>query len=538
MRFRTARSTDLVAAFKGDSRHRPFLTILGMILAFTVVINGCSLVTPTLPESPVRTISYAYDPRPKSRLAEITREVLATQSPGQSGFLLLDRNVDALKWRLLLADLAEETLDLQYYVWKADISGDFLLERIIRAADRGVRVRLLVDDFPLMGADRAVAALSQHPGIEVRLFNPVKGRNRSAMLRGMEFLANIEQLNHRMHNKLMMADNRFAIVGGRNIGNEYFGLNAKQNFLDLDVLALGPVTNQLSHSFDLYWNSEWAFPGEAMIQHHPDPDLLAELRFVLQDALVDHQSLLVAFQGSAFDAEAMITAMKEALTFGSAGVIYDEPLVGRDMPPVQLIESLGELTDNAQTEVLVATPYFVPDEQLYQTAADLNSRGVRLVVLTNSLGSTNHPIVHSGYKKHRVRVLDAGVTLVEARRDALPSDRHNTPPVMADAFGLHAKFIVIDRRTVFVGSLNLDPRSIYINMEMGLLIDSPELAEDVTILFEELVRPETSWRVTRNERQQMIWQAGADTRVREPPSPMRNRFQSWFLGLFALDDQL
>jgi len=187
---------------------------------------------------------------------------------GTSGFLKLFRNDDAMRWRLLLADMAEETLDMQYFIWKADASGDLLLDRVIKAADRGVRVRILIDDIYVIGADRTVAGLSQHPQIEVRLFNPMKGRGSSTLFFVLEYLGNIEQLNHRMHNKLIVADNRFAIVGGRNIGNEYFGLNRKHNFTDFDVVAFGPVARKVSASFDIYWNNQWAYPGEALLQNY------------------------------------------------------------------------------------------------------------------------------------------------------------------------------------------------------------------------------------------------------------------------------
>ena len=208
------------------------------------------------------------------------------------------------------------------------------------------------------------------------------------------------------------------------------------------------------------------------------------------------------------------------------------------MPPVQLIESLRKLTRKAHSEILASTPYFIPDEETYQTLPDLNTRGVRVAILTNSLGATNHPVVHSGYKKHRQRVLDTGAALFEFRRDAAPTDPVHTPPVQAKILGLHAKFIVIDRRTVFVGSLNLDPRSIYINTEMGLLIESAELAEAVTILFEDLVAPENSWQIRKDENGRLTWHAGADNRKSEPPSSFGKRFQAWFFGLFSLDDQL
>jgi putative cardiolipin synthase len=510
---------------------------LGLILA-AAALAGCLAVPRTLPPPADRTISYTQDPPPGSRLAIVSRQALAAHSDEVSGFLMLDRNDAALQWRLLLADLATTTLEMQYYVWKGDASAVLLLSRVIGAADRGVRVRILVDDITLMGSDPTIAALSRHPRIEVRLFNPVEGRHSSTFMRAMEFTGRIEQLNHRMHNKLMVADNRLAIVGGRNIGNEYFGLNPQHNFIDFDVLALGEVVPEIAASFDLYWNSESTYPGESLIRNHPEEDLLERLRAALDERLNRHQDLLIAFAPETFRAEDLLADLRQNLFTGSADVIYDEPLVGADMPPVQLIESLRVLTDKARTEILAATPYFVPDRDFHATTPDLVARGVRVAVLTNSLGATNHPVVHSGYKKHRRRVLEAGVALFEFRRDAVPAVSPNTPPVTAEFLGLHAKFIVIDRRTLFVGSLNLDPRSIYINTELGLLIDSPELAEAATILFENLVVPENAWQLRQDEKNRLAWRAGAEVRASEPPSTLKGRFQAWFFGLFSLDDHL
>ena len=293
-----------------------------------VVLLACT----TLPEPEIKFTTLAYEPHPERRLAVATRNILKGEDPGVSGFLMLLRNDEALRWRLLLADLAEETLDIQVFLWKGDASSDLLLDRVIKAADRGVRVRILVDDVHLIGEDRAVAALSQHPQIEVRLFNPSKGRSGSRILYGIEFLGNVKQLNQRMHNKLMVADNRFTIVGGRNIGNEYFGLNPEHNFVDFDVLALGPIAPEVSASFDLFWNSREAYPGEALLQNFKGQDLLTELREEIQLKLVENEALLVEFQTPNQDWNDYLQDMARNIVTGTAKVIYDEPLVGEDTP--------------------------------------------------------------------------------------------------------------------------------------------------------------------------------------------------------------
>jgi putative cardiolipin synthase len=504
------------------------------LLLITLVFLACT----TLPKPEMKTLTLAYEPHPDSQLAVVSHDLLEDTDDEISGFFKLFRNDDAMRWRLLLADMAQETLDMQYFIWKGDASGDLLLDRVIKAADRGVRVRILVDDIYILGTDRTVAALSQHPKIEMRLFNPAQRRTGSIIVRGLEVFGNIEQLNHRMHNKLIVADNRFTIVGGRNIGKEYFGLNPKHNFTDFDVLGVGPVAKKVSASFDIYWNNQWAYPGEALLQNFKDRELLPELREELREELTKKEKLLVEFQQQDEDWHRMLAKLARDLDDGTAKVIYDEPLVGEVIPPVQLVETLGELAVNAQRELLISTPYFIPHEDFYQAVPDMISRGVRVVILTNSLGATNHPIVHSGYKKHRKNVIEIGVELFEMRHDASARGKFDTPPVQSKAFGLHAKYIVIDRKFTFVGSLNLDPRSIYINTEMGLIIDSTELAQAVAEEFEEEMKPENSWQVRLDDKDRLFWKSVDKVIYREPARSFWQRFQSGFFGLFSLDDQL
>ena len=505
-----------------------------LILYLSLLLLSCT----TLPEPGIRFKTLSFEPQPDAQLAIAATKLTAGKADERSGFYKLFQNVEAMRWRLLLADMAEETLDMQYFVWKDDASGNLLLDRLIKAADRGVRVRLLVDDIYLLGVDRTIAALSQHPQIEMRMFNPAKTRTRSIIVRGLEMLGNIEELNHRMHNKLFVADNRFAIVGGRNIGNEYFGLNPKHNFTDFDVLAVGPVAKKVSASFDLYWNNQWAYPGEALLQNYKGQELLPLLREELLEHLDDNKDLLVEFQQHRKDWSDLLVYLGKNMKDGTAKVIYDQPLIGEDIPPAQLVETLGELAANAKQELLISSPYFIPHEDFYQGVPELISRGVRVVVLTNSLGATNIPIVHSGYKKHRRNVINMGVELYELRHDAADRGKFDTPPVQSKAFGLHAKYMVIDRRFLFVGSLNLDPRSIYINTEMGMIIDSVELANGVVQEFEEELEPENSWRVLLNDEDRIYWKAADTTLRRDPARSFWQRFQSGFFGMFDLDDQL
>jgi putative cardiolipin synthase len=510
------------------------LSMMAWLVLMIVTFYGCQ----SLPKPETKIVSYAQEPLPERKLAVVTRDLLNGAPDGTSGFLSLLRNDEAMRWRFLLADLAEETLDMQYFIWKGDLAGDLLMDRVLRAADRGVRVRLLVDDIHLLGEDRAVAGLSQHPQIEVRLFNPSKGRSGSSVIYGIEFLGNIKELNHRMHNKLMVADNRFSIVGGRNIGNEYFGLNPKQNFVDFDVLALGPIAREVSASFDLFWNNKWSYPGETLQQNFKGRDLLTEVRQAVRQNLADNQDLLISFQQQRRDWNAYLEKLSRHFVFGKARVTYDHPLVGEDILPEQLAQTLDVLTLNAEKEILVSTPYFIPDDVFYERAPELLHKGVRAMILTNSLGSTNHPIVHSGYKKHRKRVVKMGVELYEMRHDAPLREDFDTAPVESKAFGLHAKLVVVDRKTTFVSTLNWDPRSIYLNTELGLIIESPALAEAIAADIEGALQPENSWRVKLDDKDRLIWVSGDTVIRKEPARTFGQRFQSGFFGLFDLDDQL
>lgn len=508
--------------------------IILWLLFIMVALSACT----TLPTPKTKTLTYAHEPNADRRLAVITRELLKDMDREESGFYMLDRNDDALRWRLLLADLAEETLDMQYFVWKDDASGIVLLDRVIKAANRGVRVRILVDDFQIIGGDRSFVALNQHPKIDVRLFNPMKGRGSSKVLRNLEFMTHIKQLNHRMHNKLMVVDNRFSIVGGRNIGNEYFGLDPKQNFIDFDLVAVGPITKEVSSAFDLYWNSQWVYPGEALAENFKDQDLFPELMEMIQQRLAESENLLIEFKQQNQDWNNLLQELARNIFSGTAKVVYDEPLVGEDTPPVQLIDSLDELTIDAQQEILVSSPYFIPTDEFYKVVPVLIERGVRGVILTNSLGSTNHPIVHSAYKKHRKKVIEIGVELFEIRHDADARENYDTPPIESGAFGLHAKLIIVDRKFVFVGTLNLDPRSIYINTEFGLIVYSEDLSKAIADIFEGALDPANSWQVLLDDEERLIWKSGDRVIKKDPARSFWQRFQSGFFGIFSLDDQL
>ncbi len=518
-----------------STRRYSWVHALTTVLFITslALLNGCA----TIPKDYPRSESYAAEPSPDSQLAHVARAVQAEFGPDVSGFVPIDHNDEALVWRLMVADLAEHTIDLQVFIWKGDESGLLLADRLLRAADRGVRVRVLVDDLGLAGSDRNIATLDTHPNLEIRIFNPVR-RRYSRVMAGFEFIFHLKRLNHRMHNKLMVVDNRMAIVGGRNIGNEYFGLNKKYNFGDFDVITAGPIAREISRSFDIFWNSRWAYPAAGLVRKTPSEDSLSELRALEAQNFEDSKALLKRFPLEPQSWNARLDSFLDEMVPGSARVVYDEPLVGADLPPVQLIESVSEMAADVREELLIMSPYFIPGTGFFEYLHEITGRGVHVKILTNSLASTNHSIVHSAYRRYRRPVIEGGGELYEFRPDAEVKEIYDTPPVQAKILGMHTKLIVVDRHRVFVGSLNLDPRSIYINTEMGLLIESPQLAEEIAQLIEREIKPENSWHARIDEGNRLYFESHDGIIRREPARGTRQRIAVCFYSMLPIEKHL
>jgi putative cardiolipin synthase len=447
---------------------------------------------------------------------------------GESGFRLLPDGIGAFVARAWLARTATRSLDLQYYLINADDTGRLLAGEVLAAADRGVRVRILLDDLYTLQTDRAIATLDSHPGIEVRLFNPWT-RRRGLLARALGFLLDPVRLNRRMHNKLFAADARAVIVGGRNIGDEYFDLDPRMNFRDLDVLAVGPVAADAVASFEEYWNSEWATPAAALGGRPPAAADLGALRA----RLAAHRESVrdSAYAGALEDSliAAQFASHSLALEFGTARVIADSPAkigaagTGRED---YLVERLREQAREARRELLVSSPYFVPRQRGVDALTSLVRDGVEVSVLTNSLAANDVGIVHGGYARHRVPLLRGGVRLYELRPAAAPvASRRDRRRFGSDNVSLHAKYLVMDRRSLFVGSLNLDPRSIEYNTEIGLLIDCEPLARQAAALFSHASSGAFSYAVSlrdgpRGRSGALVWrceEAGRELRYdREP----------------------
>ncbi|MGA9333568.1 MAG: phospholipase D family protein, partial [Rudaea sp.] len=391
----------------------------------------------------------------------------------QSGFRLLTSSTNALMSRVALVDHAQRSIDLQYYIFKNDATGRLLAQRLLAAADRGVRVRMLLDDIDLTNEDRMLDALDAHANIQVRLFNPFRTRNPSTLSKIGQFLREGRRLNRRMHNKSFIADNTVAIIGGRNIGDDYFDADNGTNFRDLDLVAIGPVVEQASRIFDDYWNSDAAYPVTAFRNSRDTQGDLIRLRAVLaRGARTFAQSDYA--QASLQDFPDGATADRRGDWFwGVATVVADQPQKvdgGDDAPALRIGPKLKAMVESAHSEVLLVSPYVVPGESGTRFLTGLAQRGVSTKLLTNSLAATDEPAVHSGYARYRRQLLEGGVQLYELR-PAPGAAQPATARGASSGVSLHAKAIVVDREHVFVGSLNMDQRSRLLNTEMGVIID-------------------------------------------------------------------
>lgn len=446
-------------------------------------------------EGKPREPSHAVSADLPGRLASLSSQL--TQQNPPATFCLLETGRTALTARLALAERAERSLDLQYYIYRNDISGRLLTAALLHAADRGVRVRLLLDDMYVAADEAAIIGLDAHPNVEVRLFNPFRLRGNNPLGRLTEFLGDKDRLNRRMHNKLFVADNQLAITGGRNIGDEYFQVEDELAFRDMDVLAAGKVVQAMSSAFDSYWNSDFAVPAGALPKPQARDRLLAELRETLewnlaqveQDTLFRYIGLDVLGSEPAAETSPWLP--------GAADFLFDPPekveaaVAMAELPTTRLLLSGLE----ARSEFLIASPYFVPGKMGLDVLRYLNGRGAKVRILTNSLAANDVAIVHAGYANYRLPLLLGGIELYELKRHKVTPGLRTRIASGASRTSLHSKALVFDRQTVYIGSMNLDPRSVLINTEAGLVIHSPGLAGRVAELIEEAMSPETSYRV-------------------------------------------
>ena len=505
---------------------------VSLILPALLLAAGCA----SLPPAPAKTPSTAFA-QPKSTTTGVLVAEAAAEHPDSSGFGLLHSGQDALAVRLFLANLAERSLDLQYYIFKGDTSGRLLTEHLLRAADRGVRVRLLVDDNNLAGQDPIVAALDAHPGIEVRIFNPFAHRKSH----GLDVAFDFSRVNHRMHNKILVSDGAVAVLGGRNIGDDYFGLSHEANFRDLDVAAAGPIVPQIAAGFDGFWNSDWAYPVSSLVEHQATPADLEKLRTGLAAALAANPDPW-QLDSQLADPRARLDDLVSTMVWAPGQVVANDPATLTSGERGRVADALIEQMAAAEREILIESAYFVQRKPGVEAAGRVCGRGVRVRVLTNSLASNDVAPAHAGYEKNRKRLLEAGVELHELRPDALAVTRQVAAEAAGAIASLHTKAVVVDREAVFIGSFNLDPRSAELNTEVALVVESPELAAQVVAFMDEGAAPESSYRVELDSDGDVVWIAEIDGSERrwthEPETGGWQRFVADVIKLLPIQSQL
>jgi cardiolipin synthase C len=516
------------------------LVFLNLLILNVFLVIGCA----TLPKDFERPVSNAYSDTDDTRLGQVQRNEKAPR-PGQSGFFLLENGLDAFVARAVLANIAERSIDAQYYLLHNDKVGALFIDQLVKAADRGVRVRLLVDDMDLEGRDFGAAALDSHPNMEVRIFNPFSRKTG----RLSQFVTRMGSVTRRMHNKSFTVDNQVTILGGRNIGDEYFEADPDLAFADLDVLVIGPEVREVSYAFDLYWNSELAYPALVLKGQPPAAADIDRQRRKLSEfvAAQADSPYLIALRNSNF-AEKMRSNTVQ-FYWGKGDVIYDLPekiLQDFDNTEYHLAPKLKPYFAEVQNELIIFSPYFVPGKEGTAFLAQLSRRGVKVRILTNSLASTDVGIVHAGYAKHRKELLRAGVELYEMNRRLTPEQRNEKKgPQGSSKASLHAKSFVFDRQTVFIGSLNLDPRAIQHNTEIGVVLKTAEIGGGMGAWFDDTIE-KIAFRLelqkSRDNIERIVWHGFEDGQpvefATDPYTGFWQRFGVGFMGLLPIESQL
>ena len=508
---------------------------LGTVLFTIVLVAGCASIDFDYPRVESHTLADTAD----TRLAKSIATTTSNKAPDTAGFRPVISGIDALAARLLLAARAERSIDVQYYLIKDGAVGDLFVHALLQAADRGVRVRLLLDDMFTGGYDESLLALDSHENFHIRIYNPF---HRGVMGRAASAATDFRRINRRLHNKSFTTDNQVTVIGGRNIADEYFAAADGNNFGDLDVIGVGPVVAEVSEQFDLYWNHRTALPIRAFMRGS-DSDSHATLES-LRDRL---QQSVDARRDGAY-AAALTQSIHGYLGSDDAGfewapyqLVYDHPdkgVVGMGEPS-SIASSLVAALDQAEREVVVISPYFVPTKSGVDRIRVWRDRGIVVHVITNSLAANNQKLVHGGYMPSRRPLLEAGVHLYEVRADAEIAD------VISDddhSATLHSKAFVVDRKDVFIGSFNFDPRSANLNTEMGVVISDPELGEALARALLER-GPTTTYRLALDAHRDITWEtqtaAGATIILkREPDSSWWERMLARIARILPIHSQL
>jgi cardiolipin synthase C len=502
---------------------------------FCLALLAACAGTVTPPGPPHRIDTYAISDPDDTALGRLF-DGEAHRHPGLSGFDLITSGRTAFEARYAFARLAQRSIDAQYFIWAGDATGRNMLQALLDAADRGVRVRLLLDDLNLQGSDINIDALNAHPNFHVRLFNPFETRG----FRPLDFLTDFDRVNHRMHDKVFIVDNAIAVIGGRNIADQYFAVNDEANFRDVDLFAAGGIVRAASREFDKFWNSPWATSFYTLDGMRPSPEALQALEQRLR-AKIDGATYPFQTELDEPFLEHLVGTVAGQLIWGEASLLYDEPDKPETGAP-EVADALKAIVgDRIQREALLESAYFVPERAGVANLCALVGRGVSVRVLTNSLASTDEAAVYAGFMRHRDDLLRCGVELHELRPDAAFVRRDWTWLSTRSEAQLHTKAAVFDRNEVLVGSFNLDPRSRNINTEIAILVRSPALADKVARFIEGGLSPANSFRLAL-ENGEVVWLAsdgGREVRFTSPPvTGWWQRFSADFLSLLPLEPEL
>ncbi|GMR06624.1 MAG: phospholipase D family protein [Gammaproteobacteria bacterium] len=529
---------------------RQFLSHLSSGLLLTIFISmaaGCSSVASHTTD---KTASSAFGKSETSYLGKTVDEFASGQG-GKSGFLLMDRGRDALSWRLILADAAEKSIDAQYFLWKNDEAGKVMIHRLLAAADRGVRVRVMIDDSMTDSDPGYLALFGAHPNVELRLYKPFGPKHKSMVVRWIDYVADMRVLNRRMHNKLYVVDGSVAVVGGRNIGNEYFEYPGAFVNRSRDLLALGPVVNTTGDAFDMYWNSDWTVPIEQVVTPVPTQQQFEVMRESLNKIAGLTSSYPPGFYDEPKKINAEMAELKDKLLWGKASLLVDTvpELNGKPQTHAELDHTgviIGRLAEESSEEILIQSAYLVLLDSGFKALTGAKERGVKVKLATNSMASNNHLSVFVGYRKQRKKLLNTGAELYEMRPDAKSERAVFTEAQLTQhktLFGLHAKTVVFDRKYTFVGSFNVDPRSVNLNTEMGLLVESTALARVVAESIENDMAAGNSWQVILKNDNSIEWITTDNGVViseldKEPMTSKGQRAEADLLTIIPDDSQL
>lgn len=471
-----------------------------LMILFALFLNGCASLPPGA-DFPKQASSALAHPESTHLGSQFIQQ--SAQHEGNSAFRILAVGADGFLARMQMINAAQRTLDLQYFIFRGDDTGRLLSEAVIHAAKRGVRVRILVDDGQTVAGDEQITELAAYRSVEIRIFNPFAYRGHSTLIRAMEFALNASRLDYRMHNKLLVVDNSIALIGGRNIGDQYFQIDPESQFADDDVFAAGPIVQKLSATFDEYWNSVLAIPSQALTggkisaaklnQRHA---IVAEVKRQSQADGMDYVKRIASGE----PLRGMISG-RLPLIWATAQVVCDSPdkkkvedgaMVGRLMHRV-----VANAAMEVKSEFLMVTPYLIPGKEGMQIFHQLRQRNVRVRILTSSLESSTELIAQAGYMHYRIPLLEDGVELYEIRSLLGNTKGSGETPAIArfGNYSLHAKLFVFDRKRLFIGSMNFDQRSMHLNTEIGLIIDSPILAQQVAKRFEAMVEPANAYQL-------------------------------------------